>query len=135
MDDDVLLTTALTTLGLALIVYYVWARRGASPKARWWMGDGPVARPNGERMTILGAPAVALMCLSSAGIVAPVGGGALAAALFAVILLSFALVLIGRMSWISLPDALYPRWAREEHRRRKAAAQAPEGREGGAHGT
>lgn len=135
MDDDVLLSTVLTAVGLALVVYYVWARRGASARARWWMGDGPVARPNGERMTILGAPAVALMCFSSAGIAAPVGGGALVAALLPLALLSFAGVLIGRMSSIPLPDVLYPRWAREEHRRRKTASRASKGRVGDGHGT
>lgn len=123
-----MLTRALMTLAALLIAAGIiaccaWARRGGSPLARWWMGDGVTERWQDERMTILGGPAIALLCLCFAGIAAPVVGDDLMWIAAPLAVPAFLLLVVALIPFIPLPDLLYPQWAREHRRRRTEARQ------------
>ena len=76
-------------------------------------------RTSQERMTVLGWPAVAGLCLCFALAALPVADGLLRipAALLSIPL--FLALIITQISAIPLPEGLYPHWARELRRQRR----------------
>ena len=114
-----LLALAAVMIALAIVVYVIWRRLGRSTTARRWMGDGMFPRTSQERMTVLGWPALAGLCLCFALAALPVADGLLRipAALLSIPL--FLALLITQISVIPLPEGMYPRWARELRRQRR----------------
>lgn len=117
-----LVSGGLGLLGILLLAYSAWARRGRSAAARRWMGDGFGSRTVDERMTVLGAPLLGAMCLCVALGVLPTVGEHLMLVAFPLAALLFLPFLVVLMLFIPLPDFIYPRWARplrEANRRRE----------------
>lgn len=117
-----LISGGLGLLGILLLAYSVWARRGRSAAARRWMGDGLGSRTVDERMTVLGAPLLGAMCLCIALGVLPTVGEYLMLVAFPLAAILFLPFLVVLMLFIPLPDFVYPRWARplrEDNRRRE----------------
>lgn len=119
MIPYLLLALAAVMIALAIVVYVIWRRLGRSATARRWMGDGMFPRTSQERMTVLGWPAVAGLCLCFALAALPVADGLLRipAALLSIPL--FLTLIITQISAIPLPKGLYPHWARELRRQRR----------------
>lgn len=113
------LALAAVMIALAIVVYVIWRRLGRSATARRWMGDGMFPRTSQERMTVLGWPALAGLCLCFALAALPVADGLLRipAALLSIPL--FLALLITQISAIPLPEGMYPHWARELRRQRR----------------
>lgn len=107
-----LVAAGLALVGLFCLAYAIWTRRGRTERARAWMGSEFGSRTNDERMTVLGAPMIGVMCLCFAAIVVPVVGPHLALVAVPVGVLAFVLFLWAIMLFIPLPDVVYPRWAR-----------------------
>ena len=114
-----LLAVAAVLLALVISVYVIRRRLGRSAMARRWMGDGMFPRTSQERMTVLGWPALAGLCLCFALAALPVADGLLRipAALLSIPL--FLALLITQISAIPLPGGMYPHWARELRRQRR----------------
>ena len=114
-----LLAVAAVLLALVISVYVIRRRLGRSAMARRWMGDGMFPRTSQERMTVLGWPALAGLCLCFALAALPVADGTLRlpAALLSIPL--FLALLITQISAIPLPEGMYPHWARELRRERR----------------
>lgn len=63
-------------------------------------------------MSVLGAPMIGVMCLCFAAIVLPAVGKHLAFVAVPIGVLCFIPLIICRLSFIPIPDAVYPKWAR-----------------------
>lgn len=115
-----IVSAVLTLVALSMLGYCAWARHGGSPRARQWM-DGHAGGWNwfDERMTVLGAPAVALICLCVAASLLPVVGRYLLVITIPVGFLLLIPVLVTILPFIPLPGFLYPRWARPMLRRQR----------------
>ena len=118
MDDRtiaLLITAAAFVLGAVLFALAIWQRRGRSPAARRWMGRGRGNPSFEERMSLIGFPACGVLCWCFAAVALPLPMDirtylTLIAAPIAV--LAFVPLLICRLSFIPIPDAVYPKWAR-----------------------
>jgi hypothetical protein len=128
MNDQVvirlLVSAGLALVGLGLLAYAAWARHGGSPAARGWMGSALSGETIDQRMTVLGAPMIGVMCLCFAALVLPVVGKYLALVAVPVGVLAFFPFLWAMMLFIPLPDVIFPRWARPLRRRNRAAEQS-----------
>ena len=119
-----LVSAGLVLVGIGLLAYAAWARHGGSPAARRWMSNELAGETVDQRMTVLGAPMIGVMCLCFAAIVAPIVGKYVAVVAVPVGALAFFPFLWAMMLFIPLPDAIYPRWARPLRRRHRASEQA-----------
>lgn len=119
MVPFLLLALAAVVIALAIAVYVVWRRLGRSAAARRWMGDGMFPRTFQERMTVLGWPALAGLCLCFALAAPPVADGLLRLPAALLSIPFFLALLVTRIPAIPLPEAMYPRWAREQRRQRR----------------
>ena len=119
-----LVSVALALAGIGFLAYSAWARHGGSPAARSWMGNEFGSRTFDERMTVLGAPMLGVMCLCIAAAVLPVLGRYLAWVTVPLAVLAFVPFLGALMLFIPLPDAIYPRWARPLRARNRQAERA-----------
>lgn len=126
-DQDairLLVSAGLALVGIGVLAYAAWARRGGSPKAREWMGSEFGSRTVDERVSVLGAPMFGVMCLCAAAVVLPVGGKYLAIAAVPIGVLAFFPFLWAIMLFIPLPNAIYPRWAQPLRRRHRESEEA-----------
>ena len=119
-----LVAVGLALVGVVLLAYTVWARRGGSPAARRWMGNEFGSGTRDERMTVLGGPALAVLSLCAAAMVLPGIGIYLALAAVPLGLLAFVMLLWALMLFIPLPTALYPAWARPLRDRNRRTEQS-----------
>ncbi|AOS61045.1 hypothetical protein [Actinoalloteichus hymeniacidonis] len=123
-----LIAAGLTVVALLLLLYTGWARRGRSAAAREWMGNDFGSRTQDERMTVLGAPLLAVMCLCIALGILPTVGRYLMLVTFpiaALLFLPFLVVVL--LPFVPLPNFVYPRWARplrERNRQSETAIRA-----------
>lgn len=128
MDDrgmtGLLIAAGLTVAGVAFLSYSLWARRGRSPAARRWISKPLSSNSTDERMTVLGAPLLGLMCLCFAAGILPVVGPYLIWVTFPIMGLLFVPFLWVLMRFIPLPMVVYPRWARPLRERNRRAEQA-----------
>ena len=116
MDDEtitaLLISAASFVVGAAFFTLAIWERRGRSPAARRWMGRGqgnPLFR---ERMSVVGGPAVGVLCWCFSAVALPVIGTYLLLVVAPIAVLSFIPLIICCLSFIPIPDAVYPKWAR-----------------------
>ena len=116
MDDEtitaLLISAASFVVGAASFTLAIWERRGRSPAARRWMGRGrgnPLFR---ERMSVIGMPAGGVLCWCFSAAVLPVIGVYLILPLAPIAVLCFIPLIICRLDFIPIPDAVYPKWAR-----------------------
>ncbi|WP_341856318.1 hypothetical protein [Brachybacterium sp. GPGPB12] len=109
------------SLALVISVYVIWRRLGRSAMARRWMGDEMFPRTSQERMTVLGWPALAALCLCFALAALPVADGTLRLPAAPLSIPFFLALLVTQISAIPPPEAWYPGWARELRRRRREA--------------
>lgn len=125
MDDQtttrLLIAGGFALVGVLLLVYVVWARHGGSPAAQAWMGNDFGSRTVDERMTVLGAPMLGLICLCVAAGVLPVVGKHLMLITFPLAGLLFLPFFWAAMLFLPLPDLIYPRWARPLRERNRRA--------------
>ena len=116
MDDQVtirlLFSAAAFVVGAALFAFAIWQRRGRSPAARRWMGRGRGNPDFEERMSLIGFPATGVLCWCFSAVVLPVIGGYLILPLAPIAVLCFIPLIICRLDFIPIPDAVYPKWAR-----------------------
>ena len=119
MTPHPLLAISAAVIAALICAYVFWRRRGRTALARRWMSEGMFPSSSQERMTVLGWPALAGLCLCFALAALPGTDGALRlpAAILSIPL--FLALLIAQISAIPLPELLYPRWARESRRRRR----------------
>ena len=118
-------TLVLLAAGLAVLGATAWARRGGSYRARSWMYNPPPPSHSlhDERVVIFGGPTSGFGLLAFGGILLPPEsfGGLVPeevaglASLAGVALLPLLLVPLAWwvLGFIRIPDAFYPRWARE----------------------
>ena len=111
----------VAAVGLALLGGTIWARRGRSKAARFWMplnlrGDWML-----ERCVLLGAPTFGLIMLSIALMAALDSPTATAIGGFLIIVLLALPGLYFILAFLPLPRWPYPRWAREILTWRKGA--------------
>ena len=116
MDDEtitaLLISAASFVVGAAFFALAIWERRGPSPAARRWMGRGrgnPLFR---ERMSVIGMPAGGVLCWCFSAAVLPVIGTYLVLVVAPIAVLCFIPLIICRLDFIPIPDAVYPKWAR-----------------------
>ena len=107
-----LLALAAVMISFAIIVYVIWRRLGRGTMARRWMGDGMFPRTSQERMTVLGWPALAGLCLCFALAALPVADGILRLPAALLSIPFFLALLVAQIPAIPLPEAWYPQWAR-----------------------
>ncbi|UVY83902.1 hypothetical protein NLU66_17090 [Brachybacterium sp. NBEC-018] len=119
-----LVASGLTLVGVALLAYTAWARHGGSPAARRWMGNEFGSFTRDERMTVLGAPMLGVLCLCAAAIVLPEVGRYLAWLAVPLGLGAFVTLLWAMMTFLPLPGAFYPRWARPLRDRNRRTEQS-----------
>lgn len=119
MTPHPLLALAASLIAVLICAYVIWRRRGRSALARRWMSAGLFPSSSQERMTVLGWPALAGLCLCFALAALPVADGALRLPAALLSIPFFLALLITQISAIPLPELLYPRWARERRRRRR----------------
>ena len=119
MAAHLLLALSAVLLAVAITAYVIWRRLGRSAMARRWMGDGMFLRTSQERMTVLGWPALTGLCLCFALAALPVSDGVLRLPAALLSIPFFLALLVTQISAIPLPEAMYPRWARELRRRRR----------------
>ena len=103
----------VAAVGLALLGGTIWARRGRSKAARFWMplnlrGDWML-----ERCVLLGAPTFGLIMLSIALMAALDSPTATAIGGFLIIILLALPGVYFILAFLPVPRWLYPRWARE----------------------
>jgi len=118
MDDRtiaLLISAASFVVGAVLFAVAIWERRGRTPAARRWMSRGRGNPLFLERMSVIGSPAIGVLCWCFAAVALPLPMDirtylTLIAAPIAV--LAFLPLLICRLSFIPIPDAVYPKWAR-----------------------
>src|SRR5699024_8621120 len=119
--------------GLVILALVVWARRGRSHRAGSWMSTAP-GDMRTERMVILGGPVCGLGLLACGAIALPPPAFALTligrevtAITTAAGMAMFGLLALPLLYWvlifIPLPDALYPRWARDVREDRRKFPQ------------
>jgi len=119
--------------GLVILAVVVWARRGRSYRARSWMYT-PLGDMRTERIAILGGPICGLGLLACGAIALPPQafgltfiGREVTAITTAAGMAMFGLLALPLLYWvlifIPLPDALYPRWAREVREDRRQFPQ------------
>lgn len=102
----------MVVTALALLGVTVWAWRGRSRAARFWMPETPTGSWQLERCVLLGAPTVALMLLDVT--VMLVVGTPAATAVCGTILLVLCLPgLYFLLAFLPVPRCLYPRWAKQ----------------------
>lgn len=116
-----LVSAGLALLGIALLAYAAWARHGGSPAARAWMGTEFGARTVDERMTLLGLPAIGVLCLCGAMATLPVVGKYLLLLAVPLGFLALVVLLLALLQFIPLPAFLYPAWAKPLRLRNQAA--------------
>ncbi|WP_114855148.1 hypothetical protein [Brachybacterium sp. YJGR34] len=121
MGIQLLVSAGVALLGLGFLAYSAWARHGGSPVARQWMGTEFGPRTRDERMTVLGAPMLGVMCLCFAASALPLVGPYLMIAALPVGALCLLLFLASLLWFVPLPDIIYPRWARPLRARNRAA--------------
>lgn len=128
MSDPVLARLLICSIsgviGLMLLAYTVWARIGASPAARSWMGNEFGSFTREERMAVLGAPALGVICLCVCAGTAPMLGRYLAWVAVPVTVLAFIPLLWAMLTFIPIPAFLYPGWARPLKERNKRTERA-----------
>ena len=116
MGDQVtirlLFSAAAFVVGAALFAFAIWQRRGRSPAARRWMGRGRGNPDFEERMSLIGFPATGVLCWCFSAAVLPVIGVYLILPLAPIAVLCFIPLIICRLDFIPIPDAVYPKWAR-----------------------
>ena len=116
MDDQVtirlLFSAAAFVVGAALFAFAIWQRRGRSPAARRWMGRGRGNPDFEERMSLIGFPATGVLCWCFSAAVLPVIGTYLVLVVAPIAVLCFIPLIICRLDFIPIPDAVYPKWAR-----------------------
>ena len=116
MGDQVtirlLFSAAAFVVGAALFAFAIWQRRGRSPAARRWMGRGRGNPDFEERMSLIGFPATGVLCWCFSAVVLPVIGVYLILPLAPIAVLCFIPLIICRLDFIPIPDAVYPKWAR-----------------------
>lgn len=112
MSEDLIAPLIVGVAALLLLGLTVWAWRGRSPAARFWMPETPMGSWMLERCVLLGAPTFALMMLDTAVMVGldrpeakAVGG-----AVFLILCLPG---LYFVLAFLPVPRFLYPRWAKE----------------------
>lgn len=118
-------TLVLLAAGLAIVGATAWARRGGSFRARRWMyrPPPPSYAIHDERVVIFGGPTCGFGLLAFSAIALPPHGfGGLVSAEVAGLgslaaLVVLAVLAVPLLWWvlpfIPIPDAFYPRWARE----------------------
>ena len=107
-----LFSAAAFVVGAALFAFAIWQRRGRSPAARRWMGRGRGNPDFEERMSLIGFPATGVLCWCFSAVVLPVIGVYLILPLAPIAVLCFIPLIICRLDFIPIPDAVYPKWAR-----------------------
>lgn len=106
----------LFAIGLVMLAYGVWARAGRTPRARRWLLDNSTTRYTGfDLLTLVAIPGfgLALCCygaLMALNMTEPPTAYSLVP--LALLLVSTVAAAGARMT-TRVPDALYPRWARE----------------------
>ena len=88
------------------------APRQGDPGGRGTGRRAPPREASPQRMSVLGAPMIGVMCLCFAAIVLPAVGKHLAFVAVPIGVLCFIPLIICRLSFIPIPDAVYPKWAR-----------------------
>lgn len=116
MDDEtitaLLISAASFVVGAVLFAFAIWQRRGRSPAARRWMGRGRGNPDFEERMSLIGFPAIGVLCWCFSAVALPVVGTYLALIAAPIAVLCFIPLIICRLDFIPIPDAAYPKWAR-----------------------
>ncbi|MGY5764180.1 hypothetical protein ACXET9_03135 [Brachybacterium sp. DNPG3] len=110
--SSLLAPLGLALLGIALLAFTVWTRRGRTPAARAWMRGTVGPRARNERIIVLGVPSLAVLSLCTAAISLPGVGPSLTAFVAPLGVLAFLPLAWALMTFLPVPDALYPRWAR-----------------------
>jgi hypothetical protein len=105
-------TFVLGVLGVALLVFTLWARLGLTPRARRWMSDGVVENWRAERFVVLGAPALGVVLLAVAVLATPFSLAAVRVVAEVLLLLALVPLLWTVLAVIPMPGFLYPAWAR-----------------------
>ena len=111
MSSSDLTALLIGVAGLALLGGTVWAWRGRSRAARFWMPETLLGSWQLERCVLLGAPSFALLMLDLA-LLAGLGPAArpLGGAIFLLLCLP---VLYFLLAFLPVPRVLYPGWAKE----------------------
>lgn len=116
MDEQftirLLVAAGSAVIGVLFLAYAGWARAGRTPRARAWMGNEFGGFDTDERMAVLGAPCIGVLCLSFSASILPVVGLYLLIVAAPVALLAFLGMIWAAMLDIPLPAFLYPAWAR-----------------------
>ena len=112
VTNRLLFSAAAFVVGAALFAFAIWQRRGRSPAARRWMGRGRGNPDFEERMSLIGFPATGVLCWCFSAVVLPVIGVYLILPLAPIAVLCFIPLIICRLDFIPIPDAVYPKWAR-----------------------
>ncbi|UFU05031.1 hypothetical protein [Ruania halotolerans] len=133
MSERELMSLVILVLGLSFVIVTAWARRGRSYRSRSWMYT-PLGAMWTERMVILGAPTCGCGLLALSAMTLPPHAFGLElltpdvlavttiVALVALGVLAFPL-LYWVLVFIPVPDAFYPRWARQVRRDRRLFPQ------------
>ncbi|WP_147916753.1 hypothetical protein [Ruania zhangjianzhongii] len=123
MTQQHLLALVVAVAALALLGVTVWAWRGRSAAARFWMPETLVGSWQLERCVLLGAPTFALMMLDAA-VMASIRTPEVTAVGGVIFLLLCLPSLYFILAFLPVPLALYPRWAKEiKEWRRQANAE------------
>lgn len=115
MDDQtiaLLISAAAFVLGAVLFAVAVWQRRGRTTAARRWMGRGRGSPEFEERMSLIGFPACGVLCWCFAAMALPMFPDYLLLVIAPIAVLAFIPLIICRLDFIPIPDAVYPKWAR-----------------------
>lgn len=111
-------------IGLAFLAYAGWARAGRSAAARRWMGNEFGSFDRAEHMALLGAPALGVICLCVCASTAPGVGRYAAWIAVPVAVLAVIPLLWAVCTFLPVPAALYPAWARTLRARNRRAERA-----------
>lgn len=106
-------------VGAGFAWYAIWARRGRSERARTWMANGRRTDSRDVRMSVLGAPAAAGFFMVG-GLGMLVGGRLLTIAGLLMVGFSLLVLVAWPMTFIPIPDWVYPRWARSSRSQRSS---------------
>lgn len=102
-----------------LLALTAWTRAGASRAARAWMATGPIEQWMLERVVVLGMPLLGAVLLCASVLAAPWEIPALRLCAIGVLVILVIPTVYFILTFISIPGALFPRWAREVRRRRR----------------